>query len=93
MLPLLPDSLQGTRNRAILLVGFVGACRSSELVALDISDLKPQAEGLLVTLRRSKADQEGGGRYVAIPYELRGDTCPVRGAGAPSPYQKSSHRP
>jgi site-specific recombinase XerD len=54
MLRLTPDNVQGIRDRAILLVGFAGAFRRSELVALDVIDLKFQPEGLLVTLRRSK---------------------------------------
>lgn len=68
MLRLVPNNLQGTRDRAILLAGFAGAFRRSELVALDVADLKFQTEGLLVTLRRSKTDQEGEGRYIAIPH-------------------------
>jgi site-specific recombinase XerD len=63
------------RNRAIILLGFAGAFRRSELVALNVDDLEETAEGMLVTLRRSKTDQEGLGRRVAIP---RGEiACPV----------------
>jgi site-specific recombinase XerD len=52
-----------------------GAFRRSELVALDVDDLEEAPEGLLVTIRRSKTDQEGIGRKVAIP---RGEiACPV----------------
>ena len=66
MLRLLPHSLQGIRDRAILLLGFAGAFRRSELVVLDRdADLQFQPEGLLVTLRRSKTDQEAQGRHVA----------------------------
>jgi integrase len=78
MLRLLPDNLQGIRDRALLLIGFAGAFRRSELVALDVADLKFQEEGLLITLRRSKTDQEGAGRPVAIPDGTHADTCPVR---------------
>jgi integrase len=78
MLRLLPDSLQGIRDRALLLIGFAGAFRRSELVALDVADLKFQTEGLLITLRRSKTDQEGVGRPVAIPDGAYTKTCPVR---------------
>lgn len=60
----------GKRDRAILLVGFAGAFRRSELVALDSADLKFQAEGLLATLRRSKTDQEAEGCHIAIPFGL-----------------------
>src|SRR4051812_14144639 len=78
MLRLIPDTLHGTRDRALLLVGFAGAFRRSELVTLDIHDLKFQAEGLLINLRRSKTDQEGLGRVVAIPEGRHLETCPVR---------------
>jgi site-specific recombinase XerD len=68
-------SLRALRDRAVLLLGFAGAFRRSELVALNVDDVEPLPEGLLVTIRRSKTDQEGLGRKVAIP---RGDTaCPV----------------
>jgi integrase len=68
-------SLRELRNRAILLLGFAGAFRRGELVALNVDDLEETAEGILVTLRRSKMDQEGLGRRVAIP---RGEiACPV----------------
>lgn len=78
MLRLLPDDLRGIRDRALLLVGFAGAFRRSELVALDVADLEFQAEGLLITLRCSKTDQEGSGRKVAIPEGAHTETCPVR---------------
>ncbi len=61
------SSLRGTRDRAILLLGFAGAFRRSELVALDVSDLAFSRKGLLVTLRHSKTDQVGEGRKVAVP--------------------------
>ena len=58
----LNGSPAGLRDRALLLLGFVGAFRRSELVGLNVEDLAPVREGLLVTLRRSKTDQEGKGR-------------------------------
>jgi integrase len=68
-------SLRALRNRAIILLGFAGAFRRSELVALNVEDLEESPEGMFVTLRRSKTDQEGLGRRVAIP---RGEiACPV----------------
>jgi site-specific recombinase XerD len=68
-------SLRALRNRAIILFGFAGAFRRSELVALNVEDIEETPEGMLVTLRRSKTDQEGLGRRVAIP---RGEiACPV----------------
>lgn len=76
MLARLPDDRQGRRDRALLLVGFAGAFRRSELVALDVDDLDFRTDGLVVNLRRSKTDQEGQGAQVAIPFG-HGDTCPV----------------
>lgn len=78
MLRGLPEKLLGIRDRALLLVGFAGAFRRSELVGLDVSDLSFTAEGLLITLRRSKTDQGGEGRQVAIPSGSHQETCPVR---------------
>jgi integrase len=56
-------------------LGFAGALRRSELVALDVSDLVRTEKGLLVTIRRSKTDQEAEGATIAIP--RGGQDCPV----------------
>jgi site-specific recombinase XerD len=73
-----PETLHGLRNRALLLVGFAGGFRRSELVGLDVDDVAVCVEGLCITLHRSKTDQEGQGRQVAIPYGVHAETCPVR---------------
>jgi site-specific recombinase XerC len=57
----------GLRDRALLLVGFAGAFRRSELVSLDIADLAFVPSAVVITLRRSKTDQEGQGRAIGIP--------------------------
>jgi site-specific recombinase XerD len=63
------------RDRALLLLGFGGAFRRSELVALDVADITETKDGLLVTIRRSKTDQEGRSTTVAV---VRGKiACPV----------------
>src|SRR5215472_19289724 len=54
------------------------AFRRSELVALGVADLAFSRDGLTITLRRSKTDQEGAGRKIGIPYGSNPDTCPVR---------------
>ena len=70
--------LIGARDRALILLGFAGAFRRSELVGLDIADCVFGKDGLTVTLRRSKTDQDGAGRKVGIPYGSNPETCPVR---------------
>src|ERR1700674_5504812 len=71
-----PEGLAGLRDRALLLLGFAGAFRRSELVALDVADIAETETGLLVTIRHSKTDQEGQGITIAI---ARGDiACPVK---------------
>lgn len=64
------------RDRALLLIGFAGGFRRSELVGLDYSDIQIVREGIVVTLRRSKTDQFGEGRKIGIPYG-RTRWCPV----------------
>jgi site-specific recombinase XerD len=70
--------LIGARDRAMVLLGFAGAFRRSELVGLDVEDCTFGKDGLTVTLRRSKTDQEGQGRKIGIPYGSNPETCPVR---------------
>jgi len=76
MLAHLGVGLAGKRNRAILLLGFAGGFRRSELVALDMSDIVSVPEGLTVLIRRSKTDQEARGRTIGIPKGTDA-TCPV----------------
>lgn len=78
MVESLGDNHRGCRNRALLLVGFACALRRSELVALDVDDVVEVAEGLRVTVRRSKSDQEGEGRIIGVPFGSHIETCPVR---------------
>jgi site-specific recombinase XerD len=63
-----PHTLVGQRDRALLLLGFAGAFRRAELVALTVADLAFVADGLRVTIRKSKTDQEAAGQVIAIPY-------------------------
>lgn len=77
MVATLSDTLQGLRDAALLLVGFAGAFRRSELVALDVADLHLREEGYLLLIRRSKVDQMGQGRWIGIPYGEHPQTCPV----------------
>lgn len=80
MLSHVPDTVKGRRDRAMLLLGFCGALRRSELAAVKIEDLEFTAQGIILTLPRSKTDQTGQGRKIGIP-KGRGRICPVGSVG------------
>ncbi len=70
------DDLRGCRDKAILLVGFAGAFRCSELAGINVEDCGRRGAELIIKLRKSKTDQEGKGREVVIPPGANG-VCPV----------------
>ncbi len=61
------DSIRAVRDRALLAIGMAAALRRSELVALEIDDVAITPEGLLITIRKSKTDQDGEGAIIAVP--------------------------
>lgn len=67
-------TLDGLRARAIMLLGYAGAFRRSELCELKVEDLKWSKEGVVITVRRSKTDQRGKGIVKAIPF-VEGPLC------------------
>ncbi|MHB1711503.1 MAG: site-specific integrase [Acidimicrobiales bacterium] len=69
--------IRSIRDRAVVLLGFAGALRRSEIAGLDVADLRFVPEGVEVTVRMSKTDQEGEGAVLAIPYGKHLATCPV----------------
>ena len=72
------STVRGKRDKAVILLGFFTASRRSELAALQVADLVETLEGLTVTIRRSKTDQEGAGMAKAITRQDNPDFCPVR---------------
>ena len=74
----LGSDLRDTRDRALILIGFAGAMRRSELVALDVDDISDVGEGLRIKVRSSKTDQQGRGDVIGIMYGSDPRTCPVR---------------
>jgi len=66
-----PANRTGIRDRALLLIGFAGALRRSELVAIRVEHLVWTPEGVTITIPKSKTDQEGQGQAVAIPNGLQ----------------------
>lgn len=77
--------LHSLRAKAILLVGFAGAFRRSELVALNMEDLSWSPQGVVILVRKSKTDQRGEGQQKAIPY-VGGTMC---AAGALAAWVKA----
>lgn len=71
-------SARGRRDRALLLFGFAGALRRSELVALQVEDVASVAGGLRLRIARGKTDQTGEGAELGLPRGRHPDTCPVR---------------
>ncbi len=72
------NSARGRRDRALLLIGFAGALRRSELVALQVEDVTIVAGGLRVRLIRGKTDQTGEGAEIGLPRGRHVETCAVR---------------
>lgn len=63
-----PKNPLGLRDRALILTGFAGAFRRSELYAMAVSELRFSDSGVVIHVPRSKADQEQAGDKVAIPF-------------------------
>ncbi|MBC8162191.1 MAG: site-specific integrase [Roseiflexaceae bacterium] len=78
MIQAAPSTLTGRRDRALLLVGFAGALRRSNIVALDVDHIRFLAGGMILLLGRSKTDQEGRGTEIGIAIGQHEETCPVR---------------
>lgn len=79
MIDRLADTPAGLRDRALLLVGFAGGFRRSELCALDVEDLVAwEEDGIRIRVRSSKTDQEGRGSLKDVPFASHPRYCPVR---------------
>jgi integrase len=72
------QSARGRRDRALLLIGFAGALRRSELAALQVEDVAVAGNGLRLRIRRGKTDQDGQGAEIGLPRGRHVETCPVR---------------
>lgn len=75
---LIPPTPTGIRDRALLLVGFAGAFRRSELVSLDVEGVQFTKKGAILTYRGSKTNQYGLTEQKALFFSPDRDTCPVR---------------
>ena len=72
------SGLTGLRDRAILLLGYAGALRRSELVGVDVEHLKFHADAVELLIPRSKGDKESEGQRISIGRGKARETCPVR---------------
>jgi len=70
------EGVKDARDRALLLIGFAGGFRRSEMVGLDFADVERVRQGMVILLRHSKTDQEGAGRKVGLPFG-RTRHCPI----------------
>ena len=71
-----PTAVAGTRNRCLLLFGWAGALRRSELAGLNVSDVRwDREDGLHLVVRSSKTDPEAEGAVVAVPFGRKPETC------------------
>ena len=73
----LDDSLKSNRDKALVLVGYAGALRRSEIAAIQFEDLRFEPEGVVIFIPQSKTDTDKSGDLVAIPYGSN-SYCPVR---------------
>lgn len=72
-----PTTLAGKRDKALLLIGFAGALKRSELVNLDFEDVSVAKEGIVLTIYEKNSEKHRELRKVAIPYGRFRSTCPV----------------
>ena len=71
------DESKKARDKSIVLIGFGGGFRRTELVSLDYEDLEFVPEGIKITIKRSKTDQFGEGMIKGLPYFQNKTYCPI----------------
>ena len=72
------DTLRGVRDIALVLMGWCGALRRSELANLKWSHVQFTPDGLLVTIMQAKTDTKNTGQQIGVPYQTQPALCPVR---------------
>ena len=71
------DEIKKARDKSIVLLGFGGGFRRTELISIDYEDLEFVPEGLKITIKRSKTDQIGEGMIKGLPFFTNPEYCPV----------------
>jgi len=69
--------LRNSRDKALILIGFAGGFRRSELISIEYNDIEFVDEGVKILVKKSKTDQSGEGQIKAIPYFDNKSYCPV----------------
>jgi len=72
------EEIKKFRDKSIILIGFGGGFRRTELISIDREDLEFVPEGLKITIKRSKTDQFGEGMIKGLPYFTDETYCPVK---------------
>jgi hypothetical protein len=85
-----PDTPLGKRDRSLPLLGFAGAFRRSELIAIDVEDCAETHQGLTATLNEGRRIREGEGRLVGVPRGEGEATCPIGAWGNREPRREST---
>ena len=71
------DEIKKLRDKSIILVGFGGGFRRTEIISIDLEDIEFVSEGLKINVNRSKTDQFGEGMTKGLPYFSNQNYCPV----------------
>jgi integrase len=87
-----PDNLAGVRNKALLLVGFAGALRRSELAKLGVKDVSFDVRGMILSLGRTKTDQSAEHDEIAIPFAKGGRMSGESAQDVADPVQHQARR-
>jgi integrase len=77
MVACVDGTLRGQRDRALLLVGYAGALRRSELVAIEVEHIVFDGQEIKILIQRSKEDQIGEGAVIRLTRASRPDACPI----------------
>ncbi len=71
------EEIVKSRNKTLILIGFGGGFRRTELISIDHEDIEFVNEGIKIALKRSKTDQFGEGMIKGLPYFSNEKYCPV----------------
>ncbi len=71
------SEIKKARDKTIVLIGFAGGFRRTELISINYQDIEFVTEGIKILIKKSKTDQYGEGMIKGIPYFRNSEFCPV----------------